>query len=181
MTAFEWTLNCTLLGWVLLRNLGTKPVNGRVLALPLVLVAVACAFYLRSISTAGNDLALEVAGAVAGIVLGLAATAVTQVWAKPDGRIVVSAGVAFAAIWIAAIGGRIVFAELATHAWGPAVGRFSMAHAITGADAWRTCFVLMAVCMVAARILSTAVLVRRARRAAEPLGGRQAAALTAAA
>jgi hypothetical protein len=165
MNTFEWTLNCTLLGWVLLRNLGTKPVNGRVLALPLVLVAVACAFYLRSIPTAGNDLALEVIGAVTGLVLGLAATAVTRVRAQADGQVVVSAGAAFAAIWIAAIGGRIAFAELATHAWGPAVGRFSAEHAITGADAWGTCFVLMAVCMVAGRVLSTALAARRARHA----------------
>lgn len=165
MNTFEWTLNCTLLGWVLLRNLGTKPVNGRVLALPLVLVAVACAFYLRSIPTAGNDLALEVIGAVTGLVLGFAATAVTRVRAQADGQVTVSAGAAFAAIWILAIGGRIAFAELATHAWGPAVGRFSMEHAITGADAWRTCFVLMAVCMVGGRVLSTAAAARRARRA----------------
>lgn len=171
MNAFEWTLNCTLLGWVLLRNLGTKPVNGRVLALPLVLVAVACAFYLRSIPTAGNDLALEVIGAVTGLVLGLAATAVTRVRARADGQVVVSAGAAFAAIWIVAIGGRIAFAELATHAWGPAVGRSSIEHAITGADAWRTCFVLMAVCMVAGRVLSTAVAARRARHATAPLAG----------
>ncbi len=168
MNAFEWTLNCTLLGWVLLRNLGTKPVNARVLALPLVLVAVACAFYLRSIPTAGNDLALEAAGALAGVVLGLAATAVTRVRAEA-GQVVVSAGAVFAAIWIAAIGGRIAFAEMATHAWGPAVGRFSAEHAITGADAWRTCFVLMAVCMVAGRVLSTAILVRRARRGVSAL------------
>jgi hypothetical protein len=165
MNAFEWTLNCTLLGWVLLRNLGTRPVNARVLALPLLLVAVACGFYLRSIPTAGNDLALELAGAVAGLVLGLAATAVTRVRADGTGRVVVSAGAAFASIWILAIGGRIAFAELATHAWGPAVGRFSVEHAITGADAWRTCFVLMAVCMVAGRVLSTAVVVRRTLRA----------------
>jgi Na+-transporting NADH:ubiquinone oxidoreductase subunit NqrC len=45
-------------------------------------------------------------------------------------------------------------------------------HAITGADAWRTCFVLMAVCMVAGRVLSTAVVVRRTLRAtAVPAAG----------
>jgi hypothetical protein len=164
MNAFEWTLNCTLLGWVLLRNLGTRPVNARVLALPLLLVAVACGFYLRSIPTAGNDLALELAGAVAGLVLGLAATAVTRVRADGTGRVVVSAGAAFAAIWILAIGGRIAFAELATHAWGPAVARFSMAHQITGADAWRAAFVLMALVMVLTRVAATAVAASRSPR-----------------
>ena len=111
MNTFEWTLNCTLLGWVLLRNLGTKPVNGRVLALPLVLVAVACAFYLRSIPTAGNDLALEVTGAVTGLVLGLAADRRHPGPGADGGQVVVSAGRSFAAIWIVAIGGRIAFAS----------------------------------------------------------------------
>lgn len=169
MTTFEWTLNCTLLGWVLLRNLGTKPVNKRVLALPLILVAVACAFYLRSIPVAGNDLAFEGAGVAAGAALGLLATAVTRIGCAVDGSVRIRAGAAFAAVWVVAIGGRIAFAELATHAWGPAVARFSIEHQITGADAWRTMFVLMAVSMVAARVASTGVLVARVRRAdAEP-------------
>jgi hypothetical protein len=164
MNTFEWTLNCTLLGWVLLRNLGTKPVNWRVLAVPLVIVAVACGFYLRSVPTAGNDLTLEILGAAAGAMLGVASTAVTRIRSGVDGTVTVRAGAAFAAIWIAAIGGRIAFAELATHSWGPAVARFSMTHQITGAEAWRTTFVLMAVAMVLGRVTSTAALMIRAGR-----------------
>jgi hypothetical protein len=161
MNTFEWTLNCTLLGWVLMRNLGTKPVNRRVLALPVVLVAIACAFYLRQIPTAGNDLVMEVVGAGAGLALGVVATALTRIRRGTDGVVRIRAGFWFAAVWIIAIGGRIAFAELATSSWGPAVARFSMAHQITGADAWRTTFVLMAVCMVLGRVLSTAARISR--------------------
>jgi hypothetical protein len=166
MSTFEWMLNGTLLGWVLLRNLGTRPVTGRVLAVPLVLVAVAAAFYLRSIPTAGHDLTLELLGAAAGAALGAAATAVTSLRRDENGRVVVRAGFWFAALWVLAIGGRIVFAQLATGPWGPAVARFSMAHQITGADAWRTTFVLMAVAMVIGRVASTALVIRRTRPSA---------------
>jgi hypothetical protein len=142
---------------VLLRNLGTRPVNRRVLGVPLVAVGVAAAFYLRSIPTAGNDVAMEFAGGTAGLVLGVLATATTRITRHADRRVTIHAGFWFAAIWVAAIGGRIAFAELATHAWAPAVARFSIAHQITGADAWRTTFVLMAVAMVLGRVASTVI------------------------
>lgn len=166
MSLFEWTLNCALLGWVLLRNLGTRQVTWRVLVVPLVLVAVAAAYYLRSIPTAGHDLTMELLGAAAGAALGAAATAVTTVRRDENGRVLVGAGLRFAALWIVAIGGRIAFAQLASGPWGPAVARFSVAHQITGADAWRSTFVLMAVAMVLGRAASTALVIRRARPAA---------------
>ena len=169
MTTAEWILNCSLLGWVLLRNLGTRPVTRGTYLAPLAVVAVAAGVYLRDVPGAGNDRLLELAGIGAGVVFGLAAAACTRLRRDSSGRLLARVGAAFAAVWVIAIGGRIAFAELATHAWGPAVGRFSMEHAITGADAWRTCFVLMAVCMVAGRVLSTAVVVRRTRRATAAL------------
>ena len=68
------------------------------------------------------------------------------------------------AVWIIANGGRIAFAELATHAWGPAVARFSIAHEITDADAWRAGFVLMALVMVLTRLATTAFAARGHRQ-----------------
>ncbi len=49
------------------------------------------------------------------------------------------------------IAGRVVFAEWANGSGAQAVGRFSMEHAITGADAWTAAFVVMALGMVLAR------------------------------
>jgi hypothetical protein len=163
MTTAEWILNCTLLGWVLLRNLGTRPVTRSTYLVPLAVVAVAAGIYLRSIPTAGNDVLLELAGVGAGAVFGLAAAVCTRMTRDASGRLLARAGAAFAAVWIIAIGGRIAFAELATHSWGPAVARFSIAHQITGADAWRTAFVLMALVMVLTRVAATAVTARRSR------------------
>jgi hypothetical protein len=160
MTTAEWILNCSLLGWVLLRNLGTRPVTRSTYLVPLAVVAVAAGIYLRSIPGAGNDHLLELAGIGAGVVFGLTSAACTRVLRDRNGHLVARAGVAFAAVWVIAIGGRIAFAELATHSWGPAVARFSVAHQITGADAWRTAFVLMALVMVLTRVAATAFAAR---------------------
>jgi hypothetical protein len=164
MTTAEWILNCTLLGWVLLRNLGTRPVTRGTYLVPLAVVAVAAGVYLRDVPGAGNDRLLELAGIGAGVVFGLAAAACTRLRRDSSGRLLARAGAAFAAVWVVAIGGRIAFAELATHAWGPAVARFSMAHQITGADAWRAAFVLMALVMVLTRVAATAVAASRSPR-----------------
>ena len=165
MTTAEWILNCALLGWVLTRNLGTRPVTRSTYTVPLLVVVIAAGIYLRDIPGDGNDHAVELLGALAGVVFGLAATAFTRVSPGQGGHVVARAGVAFAAVWIVAIGGRIAFAELATHSWGPAVGRFSIAHQITGADAWRAAFVLMALAMVVTRVATTALRARRCRTA----------------
>jgi hypothetical protein len=75
-----------------------------------------------------------------------------------SGKIVMQAGLAYAAVWALVFGGRLAFAWAASHVWRDAVAQFSIAHAITGEAAWTAAFVLMAVAMVAAR---TAVLAAR--------------------
>ncbi|MGZ6269532.1 MAG: hypothetical protein ACXWMU_03035, partial [Candidatus Limnocylindrales bacterium] len=80
------------------------------------------------------------------------------------GRIVVTAGAAFAGLWIAVIGGRIAFAEWATGAGARAVGQFSRDNLITGADAWTAAFVLMALAMVLGRLLTTGAWAVASRR-----------------
>ena len=68
------------------------------------------------------------------------------------------------ALWIAVIGGRILFAEWATGAGSRTVGQFSRDHLITGADAWTAAFVLMALAMVVGRLLTTAVVAAASHR-----------------
>jgi hypothetical protein len=167
MTTTQWILNAALLAWVLLRNLGTRPLDRATYAVPALLVVVAGVFFLRDLPTAGNDVALEAAGAAAGVALGVLATALTRL-DRRDGRIVVRAGAAFGALWIAVIGGRVLFAEWATHDGARAVGEFSVRHAISGADAWTCAFVLMALAMVVGRLASTAVVAGRRARLTHP-------------
>jgi hypothetical protein len=167
MTTTQWILNLVLLAWVLSRNLGTRPVRRTTFVVPALLVALASAAYLRDVPTQGNDGRLELVGAVVGVGLGVLSALLTRVGRAPDGRLVVTAGAAFAALWVAVIGGRVAFAEWATHDGARAVGEFSMRHAITGAGAWTAAFVLLALGMVAGRYATTGVaLARRSRETA---------------
>jgi hypothetical protein len=158
MTTTQWILNGALLAWVLLRNLGTRRVGAGTYLVPVLVVNVAAVLFLRDVPTDGNDAVLEALGIAAGLLLGVLATGLTRITADGQ-RTLIRAGAGFAALWIAVIGGRIAFAEWATHAGARAVGEFSLHHAITGADAWTAAFVLMALAMVVGRTVSTGVLV----------------------
>ena len=52
---------------------------------------------------------------------------------------------------------RMLFAWGADNAWSTQIRNFSIQHLITGADAWRTAFVLLALSMVCTRSLVTAM------------------------
>lgn len=162
MSTAQWILNATLLVWVLTRNLGTRRVNASTFWIPLVVVAAAGSWLLDDLPTSGHDPVLEVIGAGVGVILGLVGAASTRM-SHRGGDLVVHAGAGFAGLWIAAIGGRALFAQWATHSGARALGEFSIRHQITGADAWTAAFVLMALAMVSARLTVLAVQVRSHR------------------
>jgi hypothetical protein len=164
MSTTQYLLNAGLLAFVLLANLGTRAVSRSRSTLPLVLVAVAAAVFLRDVPTAGNDLGLELAGVAAGAVLGLVAAALVRVDRDRTGRLVMRAGTAYAALWTAVIGGRCLFAYGADHWFLRAIGEFSTTHRITGADAWTAAFILMALAMVVVRVAATGVATAHAVR-----------------
>ncbi|KRE62980.1 hypothetical protein [Nostocoides sp. Soil756] len=156
MSTTQWILNLALLGWVLARNLGTHRVTRATFLVPLAVVVAAGAWFLRDLPTGGHDLDLDLVGVAAGLAFGTLAALLTTVHLR-QGHLVASAGPAFAAVWVATIGGRMLFAQWATHDGARTIGEFSMRHQITGADAWTTAFVLMALTMVAVRLVVTAV------------------------
>lgn len=160
MSTAQWILTIALLGWALLRNVGTREVTRSTFVLPLVLVAVASAFFLFPVPSSGNDVGLIVAFGAAGVLLGLAASAATRLQRR-DGVVLATAGALFAGLWIAMIAARIAFAEWATGSGAQTVGLFSREHLITGADAWTAAFVVMALGMVLARTLHLIVRTRR--------------------
>lgn len=157
MSTAQLILNVGLLAFVLGTNLGTRTVTGRRLLLPVVLVLVAGWVFLQDLPTAGGDARLELAGALIGVVLGIAAAALMPVRRDAAGRPVTTAGIGYAVLWIAVIGGRIAFGYSATGWASSPVGEFSMAQQITGAAAWTSAFVLMALAMVLSRVAVTAV------------------------
>ena len=170
MSSAQYALNLGLLVYILGSNLGTRRLTPRRLALPVVLVGVAAWILLRDLPTLGNDVRLELVGAAAGAVLGVVAGLLVRVRRQHTGVLVTRAGTAYGVLWLVVIGGRMAFAYGADHWFPVAIGRFSMTHRITGADAWSAAFVLMALTLVLVRVLVTAV----SARAATP--GRQAVA-----
>ena len=164
MSTAQYVLNAALLLFILGTNLGTRRLSMRRLILPLVLVAAAGSLFLRDVPTVGHDVQLEAVGVVAGLVLGVVAGLLLRVQRRPDGTVVTSAGAAYAALWVAVVGGRVVFAYGTDHWFGRSIGEFSRAQQITGAGAWTAAFVLMALTMVAARVAVTAATAARTGR-----------------
>ncbi|MDE3086979.1 MAG: hypothetical protein KGJ77_09460 [Acidobacteriota bacterium] len=159
MTITEYLLNLFLVGLVVLQLRG-RTLTVRNLVLPVVITLVVASQFLHGLPTAGNDLVLEVAGAVTGALLGAGAGLATSV--RRSGRnAVAKAGAVAAVLWVVGIGGRVCFSFWVTHGGQPAVARFSVAHHVTSGAAWAGAFILMAMAEVALR---TGVLFLKARR-----------------
>ncbi len=158
MSITQYALNLGLLGYVLISNIGTHRISPTRLLLPFGLVVVAGAVFVRHPPIRGNDLTLELVGVAAGVVLGAVAGLLVRVRRDEDGRLVMRAGAAYAALWTGVIGGRVLFAYGAEHWFAASIGAFSSAHRITGADAWTAGFVLMALAMVLTRLAVTVLL-----------------------
>ncbi len=155
MTTSMYVLNVGLLAFVLATNLGTGAVTTLRLGLPVLLVFTAGTFLLRDLPTAGHDVALEAAGVGAGIVLGVVAGSLIRVERGRNMNLVMRAGAAYAGLWVGVIGGRMLFAFGAEHWFPAAIGRFSMTHQITGADAWTAAFILLSLTMVLSRVATS--------------------------
>src|SRR5262249_58926717 len=134
---------------------------GRVLA-----VAAAAVFFLRSVPAGGNDVLPEMACVAAGAVMGCLSGLFTHLRRDRDGRVLGHAGWVSASLWVTGVGARMAFVFAAYHGLGPAIARFSVAHHITGKEAWAAALVMMALADVLTRL--TVLFVRSRRLAAAP-------------
>jgi hypothetical protein len=150
MTTSDYLLNILLIGLVVLQIRGRR-LNPVTLLLPLAVVGYVASSYLHSFPTAGNDLLLELGCAAAGAALGVGCAITTHLERAADGSTIARAGFVAAALWIVGIGSRLGFEIASTHGGGAAIGRFSVAHHITGATPWVTALILMAIAEVACR------------------------------
>jgi hypothetical protein len=168
MNTTQWILNIGILG-LMLSQFGEHVASRRRLVLPLAVAAVVAVQFLPGIPSTGNDIPFAAAGAAVGALLGLAAAALIRVRSREDGRVTVTAGWGYAALWTAVIGGRMAFALWASGPGGRSLGTFSIAHHIT-AEGWVAFFVLMALAMIVVRTAAVGaqVLARRLPASSRP-------------
>ena len=146
---------------LVVRQIREHRMDLRGLAGPVLAVGAAAVFFLRSVPAGGNDLLLELACVAAGAVMGCLSGLFTHLRRDRDGLVLGHAGWVSASLWVTGVGARMAFVFAATHGLGPAIGRFSVAHHITSAQAWAAALVMMALADVLTRL---AVLFVRSRR-----------------
>ena len=143
--------------FVIATQLGRHSVSLHRFLMPLVAVVAVAFSYLKGIPTAGGDLSFEIICTLVGVAFGLLAISLVRVERDGrTGRLMTQAGIAYAAVWLVAFGGRLAFGWAAGSVWQQQVGQFSFDHQITGAGAWTAAFVLMAIAMVATRTVGLA-------------------------
>lgn len=149
MTTTDYILNA---GFVLLvlRQARERELDRRSVIVPLVLMLFVGSQYLRSIPTAGNDLALIAALAATGLALGVAGGLATHV-RRGDGIALARVGWFAGGLLVLGIGARMAFAFAVGHGLEASVRTLSIDHRI-GAAAWPVALVLMALTEVAARL-----------------------------
>ena len=137
---------------MVIRQIREHSLDLRALAVPVLAVGAAAVLFLHSVPVGGSDIALELLGVLAGAAMGAVGGLATRLRRGADGRPLGRAGAVAASMWVAGVGARMVFAFAATHGAGPAIGRFSITHHITGSGAWVAALVMMALADVLTRL-----------------------------
>lgn len=136
---------------------GVRPANWWRMALPLVIVTGFAVYYLKSIPTSGNDALFTLAGVGSGLVLGAIAAALMGV-KNVSGKVILSTGIVYVALWVIVFGARFAFAVVATNS--PETLRdlfiWTYQHGITESG-WTAALILQAIAMVGLRTVVVAV------------------------
>lgn len=159
-------VNAIVLFAVLEADLGpARKVTTFRLLRPLLTTAAIVPLFLEALATHGTGLALELAGSIAGILLGVAAARLMTVRQDPtSGDVVTRAGAVYAALWIAVIAARSLFSIGAVHWFNQPLATWMASNHVTGAAITDT-LILMAAGMALARTTTLAHRTNQARHA----------------
>jgi hypothetical protein len=149
MTTPEYILNFALVGLVLLQIRGMR-ITKAGLVFPVVMTLWIATSLLKTIPTGGNDLYLEVGGALTGASLGALAGLATSV-TRHGSTAIAKAGALAASLWVVGIGARVTFSIWTSNGGASTIREFSIAHHITAGAAWGTAFIGMAIAEVVTR------------------------------
>ena len=154
MSAFtqELIINVVVLAAVLHGDLGGhRKISAFRLLRPVLVAAVIIPLFIDRPATSGGGLAVEMAGIAAGLLLGLVALLLMNVYRSPQtGKPVSRAGAPYAALWIVIIGARIAFSYGANHWFNVPLGQWMIAHQVSVA-ALTDGLIFMAIAMVLIR------------------------------
>jgi hypothetical protein len=136
---------------------GHKKIGPMRVLRPFALAASIVPLFIGPMATHGTGLAVELAGAAAGVVGGLVALSLFRVYRSPrTGKPVSSAGWPYALLWLLVIGARAAFSYGCFHWFARQLADWCVAHQVT-ADAITDGLIFMAVAMVVIRTGGLAV------------------------
>ena len=133
-----------------------RKINAMRILRPALVAGAIVPLFIDPAVTHGTGLALELAGAAAGLLCGLAALTFTRVYRSPvTGKPVSRAGWPYALLWTAVIGARAAFSYGATHWFPTQLAHWCAAHQVTAA-AITDGLIFMAVAMLLTRTFGLA-------------------------
>ena len=147
-------VNGVVLATVLATDLGSARKIGTMRLLrPVIAAAIIIPLFIKNPVTHGNGLTVEIAGTVAGLLVGLAAAALMGVYRSPEtGRPVSRAGAPYAALWVIVVGARAAFSYGSVHWFQHPLVSWAIANQVSVA-AITDGLIFMAVAMVLVRTI----------------------------
>jgi len=151
-------VNIAVLFAVLEADLGRRKISTFRILRPLFLAAAIIPLFIAHPATSGNGEILEIALAGLGALLGVvAAGGLMKVsFDEASQTLVSTAGIAYAAFWVAVIGSRLLFTYGANHWYNTQLGHWMITNGIS-VDALTDALIFMALAMALTRTLRLAV------------------------